>query len=228
MQLNKILEIEKLYKNAPLDPNTIQEGILRDSLKYKLWLKNTGGELALQGVCRGVGVIVQAKIKDNGDLQVSDIERLINLFKENLAKAKQEAEEHEARINEIIERKPKAKVKLKEKKKPKPKDEPQKAKPIKQEAVRHNQDKTRFDLIPPCFIREVAEVFTFGAKKYAPENWKGFTPEQQEEIKASLLRHIYAYLEGEELDPESGLSHLAHAGCNLAFLSYFKNNARKS
>lgn len=90
-------------------------------------------------------------------------------------------------------------------------------------AVRHNQDKTRFDLIPPCFIREVAEVFTFGAKKYSPENWKGFTPEQQEEIKASLLRHIYAYLEGEELDPESGLSHLAHAGCNLAFLSYFKN-----
>lgn len=92
------------------------------------------------------------------------------------------------------------------------------------QAVRDNQDKTRFDLIPPCFIREVAEVFTFGAKKYSPENWKGFTPEQQEEIKASLLRHIYAYLEGEELDPESGLSHLAHAGCNLAFLSYFKNS----
>lgn len=91
------------------------------------------------------------------------------------------------------------------------------------EAIRFNQDKTRYDLIPPEFIREVAEVFTFGANKYTPDNWKGFTPEQQEEIKGSLLRHIYAYLEGEENDPESGLSHLAHAGCNLAFMLYFKN-----
>lgn len=91
------------------------------------------------------------------------------------------------------------------------------------EAVRFNEDKLRYDLIPPEFIREVAEVFTFGANKYTPDNWKGFTPEQQEEIKGSLLRHIYAYLEGEENDPESGLSHLAHAGCNLAFMIYFKN-----
>lgn len=91
------------------------------------------------------------------------------------------------------------------------------------EAVRFNQDKLRYDLIPPEFITALAEVFTFGAKKYTPNNWKGFTPEQQEEIKGSLLRHIYAYLEGEENDPESGLSHLAHAGCNLAFMIYFKN-----
>lgn len=93
----------------------------------------------------------------------------------------------------------------------------------KTEAIRFNQDKTRYDLIPPEFIREVAEVFTFGANKYSDHNWKGFTPEQQEEIKGSLLRHIYAYLEGEENDPESGLSHLAHAGCNLAFMIYFRN-----
>lgn len=91
------------------------------------------------------------------------------------------------------------------------------------EAVRDNQDKLRYDLIPPEFITALAEVFTFGAKKYTPNNWKGFTPEQQEEIQGSLLRHIYAYLEGEENDPESGLSHLAHAGCNLAFMIYFKN-----
>lgn len=91
------------------------------------------------------------------------------------------------------------------------------------EAMRFNAGKIRYDLIPPEFIREVAEVFTFGAKKYKPNNWKGFTPEQQEEIKGSLLRHIYAYLEGEENDSESGLSHLAHAGCNLAFMIYFKH-----
>lgn len=92
-----------------------------------------------------------------------------------------------------------------------------------QEAIRFNKDKLRYDLIPPEFITALAEVFTFGAQKYTPNNWKGFTPEQQEEIKGSLLRHIYAYLEGEENDPESGLSHLAHAGCNLAFMIYFMN-----
>lgn len=90
-------------------------------------------------------------------------------------------------------------------------------------AVRYNKGKTRFDLIPPEFIREVAEVFTFGSQKYEANNWKGFNAQQKEEIKASLLRHIYSYLEGEELDPESGLHHLAHAGCNLAFLAYFRN-----
>lgn len=90
-------------------------------------------------------------------------------------------------------------------------------------SIRLNQGKIRFDLIPPEFVRSVAEVFTFGANKYSDHNWKGFTSEQQEEIKGSLLRHIYAYLEGEENDPESGLSHLAHAGCNLAFMIYFKN-----
>lgn len=95
------------------------------------------------------------------------------------------------------------------------------------EAVRYNQDKLRYDLIPPEFITALAEVFTFGAKKYTPNNWKGFTPEQQEEIKGSLLRHIYAYLEGEENDPESGLSHLAHAGCNLAFMLWFNSKYQK-
>lgn len=95
------------------------------------------------------------------------------------------------------------------------------------EAVRYNQDKLRYDLIPPEFVTAIAEVFTFGAQKYTPNNWKGFTPEQREEIKGSLLRHIYAYLEGEENDPESGLSHLAHAGCNLAFMLWFNSKYQK-
>lgn len=218
MKLQHVLGIKELYKNAYLNPSTITEGILRDNTKYKLWLKNTGGELVLQGICRGVGVIVQAKIADTGNLETKDIEHLIGLFEENIASVEKESEQQEARINEIIERKPRRGRTKTPTDKVKPKKEEKEIK-----AVRYNQDKTRFDLIPSCFIREIAEVFTFGAKKYSPNNWKGFTPEQQEEIKASLLRHIYAYLEGEELDPESGLSHLAHAGCNLAFLSYFKN-----
>lgn len=94
------------------------------------------------------------------------------------------------------------------------------------EAVRHNQDKLRVDLIPTELIEEVAKVFTFGAKKYSPNNWKGFTKEQQDEILGSLLRHILEYQKGNKLDSESGLHHLAHAACNIAFILYFENKEK--
>lgn len=95
------------------------------------------------------------------------------------------------------------------------------------EAVRHNQDKLRVDLIPVEFIEEVAKVFTFGAKKYSPNNWKGFTKEQQDEILGSLLRHILEYQKGNKLDSESGLHHLAHAACNISFILYFESEENK-
>jgi hypothetical protein len=41
---------------------------------------------------------------------------------------------------------------------------------------------------------------------------------------AALLRHLFAWWRGEELDPESGLSHLAHAGCCLMFLMEYRRN----
>lgn len=95
------------------------------------------------------------------------------------------------------------------------------------EAIRHNQDKLRVDLIPTELIEEVAKVLTFGAKKYSPNNWKGFTKEQQDEILGSLLRHILEYQKGNKLDSESGLHHLAHAACNIAFILYFENKEKK-
>lgn len=89
-------------------------------------------------------------------------------------------------------------------------------------AIRHNQDKLRVDLIPTQLTESVAKVLTFGAKKYSPNNWKGFTKEQQDEILGSLLRHILEYQKGNKIDSESGLHHLAHAACNIAFILYFE------
>ena len=99
--------------------------------------------------------------------------------------------------------------------------------PVKSDAIRHNQDKLRVDLIPTELIEEVAKVLTFGAKKYSPNNWKGFTKEQQGEILGSLLRHILEYQKGNRLDSESGLPHLAHAAGNIAFILYFENKENK-
>lgn len=68
---------------------------------------------------------------------------------------------------------------------------------------------------------EIMKVLQFGAKKYEWGNWQK-VPNAKERYQAALIRHILAYLGGERNDPESGLSHLAHAGCNILFLSKFE------
>ena len=91
--------------------------------------------------------------------------------------------------------------------------------PPENEAVKHDDDKPNFDLIPPAPLTELAKVYTFGAKKYAPHNWE--LGMRYGRIFAAICRHIFAYWGGETLDPETGLSHMAHAafGC-FALIEY--------
>jgi hypothetical protein len=82
--------------------------------------------------------------------------------------------------------------------------------------------KLPLQLIPPALLKETAEVLQFGASKYAPNNWmRGMS---WTTVYGALMRHQMAWFMGEELDPESGLPHMAHAACCLAFLSHFRNN----
>lgn len=80
---------------------------------------------------------------------------------------------------------------------------------------KYDAGKLRMDLIPPEAERAMAAVLTMGAEKYGPNQWRGVAPERYE---AALRRHLLAWKEGETLDPESGLPHLAHLLCNAAFL----------
>lgn len=91
------------------------------------------------------------------------------------------------------------------------------------EALRYNEGKNRLDLVPPILQEEVGKVMTFGAQKYEPYNWaKGM---KWSTCIASLKRHVSAFEKGEDFDPETGLYHLAHAGCNILFLlDYYKNH----
>lgn len=83
-------------------------------------------------------------------------------------------------------------------------------------AVKHDGDKVRLDLLPPELVEGVGAVLTFGAHKYGARNWeKGM---RWGRPFAALLRHLWAWWRGEEMDPETGMSHLWHAGCCLAFL----------
>ena len=77
-------------------------------------------------------------------------------------------------------------------------------------------DKTRLALLPVMPLWEIAEVLTFGATKYERENWrKGISFER---LFSALQRHLLLWWEGADDDAETGLSHLAHAGCCLFFI----------
>lgn len=81
--------------------------------------------------------------------------------------------------------------------------------------IKYDQDKLRIDLIPPAAIIGIAQVLTYGAKKYSPDNWKHV---ESWRYRGAALRHLYAYLAGETNDPESGLNHLDHAIASIIFI----------
>ena len=84
------------------------------------------------------------------------------------------------------------------------------------EGKKFDSNKPRMDLLPPKAILETAKVLSFGAQKYDPENWR-LLDNLQSRYTAGALRHIFAHMDGEKLDPETGLSHMAHALCCLLF-----------
>lgn len=83
--------------------------------------------------------------------------------------------------------------------------------------AKHDQDKLRYDLVPVVAEAEFVGVLTFGADKYAPNNWKRVDGARDRYV-AAALRHISAYRSGFMLDAESNRHHLAHAMCCLAFI----------
>jgi hypothetical protein len=81
-------------------------------------------------------------------------------------------------------------------------------------------NKPDWSLFPMKAAEEIIRVLEFGAKKYSRGGWKGMYG-QQDRIIAAMLRHIAKHQDGEFFDDESGLSHLAHIGCNIMFLLEF-------
>lgn len=84
--------------------------------------------------------------------------------------------------------------------------------PPKDEAVRYDDDKDAYHLIPANALHELVKVYSMGAKKYAPRNWeKGMAYSW---MFGSLMRHAWAFWRGEDYDSESGLHHMAHVAWN--------------
>lgn len=87
----------------------------------------------------------------------------------------------------------------------------------KEPGAKLDAGKVRMGLVLGGFanaLTEVAKVGTNGAAKYSDNGWKQ-VPNAEARYTDALLRHVFKHMRGEEIDPEWGLPHLAHAawGC---------------
>lgn len=93
--------------------------------------------------------------------------------------------------------------------------------------TKHDDGKPPLDLLADMqdALNEVAYVLQFGVKKYARGNWaKGISFTR---VGAATLRHTLSWLRGEDLDPETGRHHMAHAACEALFAVAFALRKRR-
>ena len=90
--------------------------------------------------------------------------------------------------------------------------------------VKFDAGKPDAALLPPLALVEVSKVLSFGRGKYGAFNWtKGIAYTR---LVSATMRHLLAWMSGERRDPESGLSHLSHAACNILMLLEFEQTGR--
>ena len=84
------------------------------------------------------------------------------------------------------------------------------------EGLKYDGDKPPLHLLPPDALYAITEILDFGAKKYAPRNWeKGM---DWSRLYRATLGHLFQWFMRKGADPETGKSHLWHAGCCILFL----------
>ena len=98
---------------------------------------------------------------------------------------------------------------------------------LKETAVKFDNDKVDWMILPYDALEEIIKVMEFGARKYARGNFASGEGLEYTRVLNSLMRHILAFSRGEDLDPETGISHMAHAGCNVLFLLHYIKNPEK-
>ena len=87
--------------------------------------------------------------------------------------------------------------------------------------VKHDDGKLDYTLLPYEALQEVVKVLMYGAQKYPEaDNWKRVEDPRKRYNKAAF-RHLFAEVNNEALDKESGLYHLAHAICSNLFALHF-------
>lgn len=84
------------------------------------------------------------------------------------------------------------------------------------DGLKHDGGKPMLALVPSAIIRAVGRVMTHGAEKYGKNSYRDVDPER---YRHALMRHICEWLDDPYgVDKDSGLPHLEHIACNVAFL----------
>lgn len=91
------------------------------------------------------------------------------------------------------------------------------------EGRKYDTGKPDYTLLPWDAVEQIVKVLDFGARKYARDNWKHVEGGDSRYL-AAAFRHMAAHATGEKFDPETGLSHMAHAGCCILFLLALEKN----
>lgn len=84
------------------------------------------------------------------------------------------------------------------------------------------KNKTRYDMLPWDAIKELAEVSMFGAEKYGDHNWK--VGIEYTTYWNAAMRHLTAWINGEDNASDSNKSHLAHAAWNCLAILHLQMN----
>lgn len=84
--------------------------------------------------------------------------------------------------------------------------------------IRENEGKLKWSLVSWSALAPMVRVLMYGSTKYDAHNWKKGL--KYTETCESLQRHLNAFIEGEDDDKESKISHVGHIMCNAMFLSY--------
>lgn len=83
--------------------------------------------------------------------------------------------------------------------------------------------KIMMHLLDFSWLIATGRIMTFGAFKYERDNWRrGML---WTEIFGGIMRHLSAFMLGQELDPETREPHLAHASCGLMFLFVYSTQS---
>jgi len=87
------------------------------------------------------------------------------------------------------------------------------------QTIKADAGKPRVAQVPTAVVWAIGHVREYGMNKYpngGPDNWKWV---EIERYRNAAYRHFLKYLEDPKaVDEESGLPHLWHLACNVAFL----------
>lgn len=92
--------------------------------------------------------------------------------------------------------------------------------PVEPVNFKANQGITKppLELVPLTALAYIAAGMQEGARKYGSASWRDVPSVDLNQYVGATMRHLMAYADGEDIDPDSGNHHIAHAIASLAIM----------